>query len=202
ILNVYAPSVVGVPEMTPFVSVRPGGSAPPATAHVSGPGAAPVGGFRLVTSWASRVVEYGSPTLATCGIAFVTIRSPGSMVIVKSRCAHVPLVLHQNGFATPGQHGLVFGSGLSDSSAQKTQVPACVGVPVIGPFDASDSPGGSVPDSNTYEYGGPFPVSGAIGFRMWLYELPTVPVGGRHGFVLSQLSSLNASAAAVATKTH
>ena len=40
-------------------------------------------------------------------------------------------------------------------------------------------------------YGAPFPVFG-IAFRRWLYEAPTSPVGGRHGFVLSQLSSLNA----------
>ena len=59
----------------------------------------------------------------------------------------------------------------------------------------SDSPGGSEPLDNTYEYGGPLPSRPErSASAMWLYELPTIPVGGRHGFVLSQLSSLNASA--------
>ena len=66
--NVYAPSVVGVPEMTPFASVSPGGSVPAITDQVrAARGAEPVGGLRFVTSWASSVAEYGAPTVATCG---------------------------------------------------------------------------------------------------------------------------------------
>jgi hypothetical protein len=70
----------------------------------------------------------------------------------------------------------------------------------MGPFDASESPGGREPLRRTKLYGGPLPLP-SIDFRVWLYEPPTTPDGGRHGFELSQLSSLKANAAAVATKT-
>ncbi len=76
--------------MIPLSMVRPGGRPvpmPETIDHAAPVAGFPVAGLRLVTTRASRVAEYGTPTLALFGSSFVTICRPGLIVMKNCRSA-------------------------------------------------------------------------------------------------------------------
>src|SRR5262245_37282793 len=127
--------------MTPFPRVRPGGSpvpTPVTTLQVAPVAGFPLAGLRLVTICACSVAEYGTPTLAFFGTSFVTICRPALIVKKNWRSAFF------------GRHHDCDGGSWSLSSMYAAYFPDWVGVPLIVPLEASESPGGSEPLRTRY----------------------------------------------------
>jgi len=123
------PVVVTVPLMTPVeeASVNPGGRLPEMTAHVYG----------VQPPVAASVCEYATFTIAS-----------GSVVVVISRAASVPMTIDSGCVAVPA------GESESATSTVKLAVSAVVGTPLMTPVEgASVSPAGRFPDITDHVYG-------------------------------------------------
>jgi predicted RecA/RadA family phage recombinase len=115
-VKLEVPAEVGVPLIAPLAaSDKPAGSDPTVVDHV----------FPPDPPLAARVCEYAAPTVPLGSDEVVTVNCGGAMVMLRA-CDAVAFEL-------------------SFTWTVKLEVPAVVGVPLIAPLAASDSPAGSEP---------------------------------------------------------
>jgi hypothetical protein len=115
-VKLEVPAVVGVPLIAPLAaSDSPAGSEPTVVDHVLPPD----------PPLATRVCEYATPTVPLGSEEVVTVNCGGAMVMLNA-CDAVAFEL-------------------SFTCTVKLEAPAAIGVPLIAPLAASDSPAGSEP---------------------------------------------------------
>jgi hypothetical protein len=134
-VKLYAPAVVGVPEIAPLpASVSPGGNDPLATDHTYG-GVPPL---------AARVCVYAVPAVPAGSDAVVMLGGVGAGLIVICNACEADRLIE------------------SVTLAVKLYAPAVVGVPEIAPLPASVSPSGNDPLATDHAYGGVPPLAARV----------------------------------------
>jgi hypothetical protein len=129
-VKVELPAAVGVPVIAPFGSRdNPAGRLPEVTFHVYG----------------------GVPPLAVSVVQYATATMPsGRLVVVLDRVAGATMI--DNDLVTSCEP-------LSLTRTVNVELPTAAGVPVIAPFEASDNPGGKLPEVMLQVYGGVPPLA-------------------------------------------
>jgi hypothetical protein len=134
-VKLYAPAVVGVPEIAPLpASVSPSGNDPLATDHAYG-GVPPL---------AARVCVYAVPAVPEGNDVVVMLGGIGAGLIVICKAREADRFVESVTFAV------------------KLYAPAVVGVPEITPLPASNTPGGSDPLGIDHAYGAVPPVAARV----------------------------------------